>query len=68
MFVIVPNVLSDAINAAIDKALLDCPEAAGEREIFYSQLLGYYNEHGVIPPFTIGKNPQSALAEGENAG
>ena len=53
--VIVPNALRDAINARIDEALAACPEAAVEREEFYGALLAYYDEHGVIPEFTIGK-------------
>ena len=53
-FVIVPNSLRDAINGAIDKALVDAPpDAAKDRESFYAALLAYFDEHGTIPSFTI---------------
>jgi len=52
--VIVPNILSDKINAKLDKAFEDCPEAAVDREIFYKQLLEYFYDHGVIPDFELG--------------
>jgi hypothetical protein len=55
MLVIVPNYVSDAINAAIDKALLDLPEAEKDREHFYDVLLAHFNDHGVIPEFTLHK-------------
>ena len=55
MFYVVPNELRDAINANIDAALVDCPDAAADREIFYAQLLEYFNEHGVVPTFTLQK-------------
>jgi hypothetical protein len=47
--VIVPNVLRDRINAVIDDALRACPDAEGEREDFYSELLAHFNEHGTVP-------------------
>jgi len=51
--VIVPNSLRDAIYARIDAALAEFPDAASDREIFYSQLLAYFDEHGVIPEFEL---------------
>ena len=53
--VIVPNYIADQINAALDKAIADCPDAAKDREHLYSQLVGYFDEHGHIPEFTVGK-------------
>ncbi len=53
MIVIVPNTLRDAINAKLDAALLACPEAAAERENFYTALVAYFNEHGVLPDIAI---------------
>ena len=53
MFVVVPNALRDAINAKLDKAILDCPGAAPHREELYAQLLSYFNENGVVPDFTL---------------
>lgn len=56
MILIVQNYVRDAINAALDKALEGFPEeAAKEREALYQWLLGYYDEHGVIPEFKLRK-------------
>lgn len=59
--VIVPNVLRDAINAKLDTALTQCPEAAIERGLFYNELLAYFYKHGEIPDFTIEPNPPTDL-------
>jgi hypothetical protein len=53
MFVIVLDYIHDAINAKLDAAIATCPGAARDREVLYSQLVGYFNEHGVIPDFSI---------------
>ncbi len=55
MLVIVPNVLRDAINKKLDEALKACPEAEVDRGIFYDRLLSHFNEHGVLPDFTLEK-------------
>jgi len=55
MFVIVPNVLSDAVNKKLDLAFVDCPEAEKDRDILYNQLLQYFDEHGELPEFKIIK-------------
>lgn len=52
---IVPNTLTDAINAKLDRALKECPEAEKDREELFRQILSHFNEHGVIPDFVIGK-------------
>lgn len=54
-FVIVPNVVSDAINAALDMALEEFPEAATDREFFYQALLAHFDQYGEIPDFTLQK-------------
>ncbi len=53
MIVVVPNALRDAINDVLDRAIAECPGAATERDALYEQLLAYFDEHGVIPDFTI---------------
>ena len=53
--VIVPNALSDAINAKLDMAYQDQPEAAVDRDLHYRALLEYFADHGVIPEFKITK-------------
>jgi hypothetical protein len=59
MFVIIPNYIDDAINAKLDEAIHGCPGAARDREILYNQLISYFNEHGIIPNFSI-KPPEKA--------
>ena len=54
--VIVPNNLRDAIYARIDAALVDCPDAAPDRELFYSKLLEAFDELGFIPEFSLEKH------------
>lgn len=54
--VIVPNELSDAINVKLDEELKQWPDATGhDRDVLYHQVLAHYNEHGVLPDFTIVK-------------
>lgn len=52
-YVIVPNYIRDAIYAKVDEAIAKCPDAAPDREFFYSRLLGYFDEHGEIPEFDL---------------
>lgn len=51
--VIVPNSLRDAIYDKVDAAIAEQPAAEPDREYFYGVLLDYYDEHGVIPDFTL---------------
>lgn len=53
MLVIVPNELSDEINRRLDSAIASCPGAEVERSQLYDQLVSYFNDHGVIPDFSI---------------
>ena len=55
MLVIVPNTLRDAINEKLDRAYVDCPEAAVDRDFHYHRLLEYFDEHGQLPEFTLQK-------------
>ena len=55
MFRIIPNYIADAINAKLDAAFSECPEAAKDREVLYRQLLDYFDEHGIIPDFSLRK-------------
>ena len=62
MMVIVPNILRDAINTALDEQLKEFPEASVDietREYLYSELLAFYNENGYIPEFRFTKNEVS---------
>ena len=53
MLVIVPNVLRDEIYQKLDAELEKNPTIKPHRESIYADLLSYYNEHGVIPEFTL---------------
>lgn len=53
--VIVHNHLRDAINAKLDAAFAVCPDAAKDRDVLYERLLEYFDEHGVIPDFSLKK-------------
>jgi hypothetical protein len=50
---VVPNYLREQIYAAIDREIERVPEAAPDREYFYKQVLGYFDEHGVVPAFSL---------------
>lgn len=56
MFVVVPDDLYDAIQAKLDDAFKDCPGATKDRDFLYHELLNYYNEHGIIPDFSLVKS------------
>jgi hypothetical protein len=60
MVLIIPNYVADAINAKLDIALAECPEAVGDRDALYHQLLGYFDEHGVIPNFSLQRHQPSS--------
>ena len=53
--VIVPNSLRDAIMKKLDAEIAKHPDAEKDREVLYEQLLGYFDEHGVIPEFSLEK-------------
>ena len=61
--VIVPNVVSEQIHAAIDKALGGRPCSDEERDSIYRQLLEYFDVHGVIPDFTLVGNPEAKFVK-----
>lgn len=59
--VIVPNVVQDAIIAAMDAQIAMLPpdgqaEVKGCYTQIYAQLLAYYDETGQIPDFNLTKN------------
>jgi hypothetical protein len=63
MMVIVPDSLRAAIDAKLDEAIEKCPGAECAREELYQQLLSYFDEHGVIPDFTVAS---ATLSETES--
>lgn len=60
-FLIVPDFVHDAINAKIDAALAETPEASDGRRHFYEVLLDHYNRHGELPEFTLVKRTASTV-------
>lgn len=52
-YVSVPNYISDTIYAKVDAAIAKCPDAAPDREFFYSRILAYFDKHGEIPEFEL---------------
>ncbi len=61
MISIIFNELRDAIYEKIDAQLVDHPALVEHREAIYSDLLRYFDEHGVIPDFSLQeKEPQNA--------
>lgn len=65
MFLIVPNYVSDAINAKIDAFLAEYPEATHAREEMYDAMLEAFNVHGVIAEIT--RPTKCAADEGDSA-
>lgn len=53
--VIVPNYIANAINRKLDEQFKLHPNAEKDHEFLYKQLISYFDEHGVIPEFTLGK-------------
>jgi hypothetical protein len=51
---VVPDALSEKIDAAIESALKGMPDdAQDERPYFREMLLRFVNEHGYVPEFTL---------------
>ena len=55
----VPNYIRDQINAKLDAAIAEVPEAEKDREVLYQQLLQYLDEHGVIPDFSLARKEEA---------
>jgi hypothetical protein len=58
MFLIVPDSLRHAIDAKLDAALKEVPDAARDRDHLFRQLLLFFDEHGYLPEFTLGKTQE----------
>lgn len=57
---IVPNELEYEINTKLDIAFAKAPRAEKDREIFYHQLLNYFDQHGFLPDFELQKTKEEA--------
>lgn len=60
--VVVPDTLHAEINRALDAALSKAPGAEPDRELFYEQLLAFFDEHGVLPEFSLVRDADAAQA------
>ncbi len=61
MLVIVPNHVSEAINAEIERFLKINPAAEKDRQAMFDDLLAVYDEHGIIAKLTINTNFDDGL-------
>ena len=52
-FLIVPNILTDAIYKKIDSFIEEHPDKEQDRKYLYRLLVNAYNEHGVIGDIEI---------------
>jgi hypothetical protein len=52
---IVPNVVSDAINGEIDRALAGRPIQEEERERIFKAMLNHWDETGTLGELTLEK-------------
>jgi hypothetical protein len=57
--VIVPDALRDAINKKLDAAITMCPDAIKDRDIFYHQLLEYFDIFGELPDIELVKHEEN---------
>lgn len=53
--VIVPDILRNRINEALDSAIKEHPDAEKDREVLYGHILDFFDRHGYVPDFTLGK-------------
>lgn len=60
MMLVVPNYLAAEINALLDAEIAKVPDAAKDRDVLYSQILEYVNDHGVLPQFSLVKRERAA--------
>jgi len=59
--IILPNYVSDRINAMLDAELEKHPAAAPDRDLFRQQLVNYFAATGLVPDFSLA--PRSAIEE-----
>lgn len=61
MLVIVPNHVSEAINAEIERFLKINPAAEKDRQAMFDDLLAVYDERGIIAKLTFNTNFDDGL-------
>ena len=53
MFVVVPDYIFDEINAKLDAAIKNHPDAEADRDTLRSQLIDFVDVHGYVPDFDL---------------
>ena len=57
MFVVVPDYIFDEINAKLDAAIKNHPDAEADRDTLRSQLIDFVDIHGYVPDFDLAPPP-----------
>jgi hypothetical protein len=65
MIAIIPNELRSAIEKKLSAAFLKAPEAQKDKDIYFNQLLEYFDEHGEIPDFELIRKDAGKRKGGE---
>lgn len=53
--IILPDYISDAIDAKLDAEIEKHPDAAPDRDIFRQHLVNHFAETGMVPEFTLAR-------------
>lgn len=53
MLIIMPNYISDRIDAALDAEIEKHPDAAKDRDVLRQQLVNHFAETGEVPKFSL---------------
>ena len=65
--VVVYDELREVLYRRVDDEIKRSGAPVGERDQHYMTLLRYYDEHGVIPDFTLQKQAGAAIAKATNS-
>lgn len=55
-FFVIPNYISDEIDRKLEAVIVKHPGAEKDRAELRSQLVAYFDEHGVVPEFDLCKS------------
>lgn len=58
--VVVPDAAYQEITRRLDAEIAKHPDAAADREYLYSCLVGFLDEYGYIPEFSLAKSEEAA--------
>jgi len=57
MLIILPDYISDEIDRKLTVALAEVPDAEKDRAALRAQLIAHFAETGLVPDFSLAKNP-----------